>query len=158
MAAGALQVGDRIRTANGGYGVVEAVVVVSQPQLMYNLSVDEAHTYLVGAGRWLVHNSCDYRETFFKVYPHLRGQVVVHHAIEQQVLRKYPGLFTEAEIHALNNLRGIPLNINSDLHLSKIRKERNKFYKANPTPSRQDIIDYAAKIDKKFGKKFVPKR
>jgi hypothetical protein len=55
VAAGALQVGDRIRTANGGYGVVEAVVVVSQPQLMYNLSVDEAHTFFVGAGRgWCI--------------------------------------------------------------------------------------------------------
>ena len=31
---------------------------VSQPQLMYNLTVAQAHTYLVGAGRWLVHNTC----------------------------------------------------------------------------------------------------
>lgn len=32
-------------------------------------------------------------------------------------------------MHSLDNLRGIPKEINSDLHLSKIRKEWNKFYK-----------------------------
>jgi hypothetical protein len=56
--AGQLQVGDRIWQGVLGSGMVEAVVVVSQPQLMYNLSVDEAHTFFVGQGRWLVHNAC----------------------------------------------------------------------------------------------------
>lgn len=45
----------------------------------------------------------------FKAFPWLKGKVVVHHAIEQQVLKRYPGLFTKADIHALDNLRGIPL-------------------------------------------------
>ncbi len=39
-----------------GYGLVEAVVFVSAPQPMYNLTVATAHTYLVGEGGWLVHN------------------------------------------------------------------------------------------------------
>jgi hypothetical protein len=26
--------------------------------MVYNLTVAEAHTYFVGAGRWLVHNAC----------------------------------------------------------------------------------------------------
>ena len=58
--AGHLQVGDRLWQGDLGYGVVEAVVVVSQPQLMYNLSVDEAHTFFVGDGSWLVHNICKF--------------------------------------------------------------------------------------------------
>src|SRR5690606_20102290 len=51
----------------------------------------------------------DYRKTFLNAHPELEGKVVVHHAVEQQVLRRFPGLFSEAEIHALSNLRGIPI-------------------------------------------------
>jgi RHS repeat-associated protein len=58
IAAGELRLGDLIRQASGRYGRVQAVEFVSQPQVMYNLTVAEAHTYFVGAGRWLVHNGC----------------------------------------------------------------------------------------------------
>ena len=99
-----------------------------------------------------------YRETFFAAYPKLRGQVVVHHAIEQQVLRRYPGLFTEAEIHALRNLRGIPKNMNPDLHLSQIRKAWNEFYRANANPTKQQVQDFAQKLDQQLGATFEPPR
>jgi hypothetical protein len=99
-----------------------------------------------------------YRETFFRAHPQLRGQVVVHHAIEQQVLKRYPGLFTEAEIHALNNLRGIPKGANPDLHLSQIRRAWNDFYRANPSATKQQIVDFAADLDTKFGSVFLPPR
>ena len=56
--AGNLLVGDRIWQNGAGYGVVEAVLFVSQPQVMYNLTVDQAHTFFVGDGGWLVHNTC----------------------------------------------------------------------------------------------------
>ncbi len=55
--AAELQVGDRVWQGEAGYGVVETVAFVSQPQVMYNLTVAEAHTYFVGEGRWLVHNA-----------------------------------------------------------------------------------------------------
>lgn len=42
---------------DGGYGIVEAVVVVETNQRMYNLTVDGAHTFFVGDGAWLVHNT-----------------------------------------------------------------------------------------------------
>ena len=58
VAAGDLRVGDKIRRADGSYGLVAGIVVVEQPQWMYNLTVAEAQTYFVGAGRWLVHNAC----------------------------------------------------------------------------------------------------
>ena len=58
--AGALEVGDRVYDSTGRTGWVEGVELVSQPQVMYNLTVAEAHTFFVGVGRWLVHNdSCD---------------------------------------------------------------------------------------------------
>lgn len=99
-----------------------------------------------------------YRETFFAAHPELRGQVVVHHAIEQQVLRRYPGLFTEAEIHALGNLRGIPKNANPDLHLSQIRKAWNEYYRTNAKPTKQQVMDFAQKLDQQLGATFKPPR
>jgi hypothetical protein len=94
---------------------------------------------------------------FFEQNPELEGKVVVYHAVEQQVLTKpqTKGLFTYEEIHSIDNLRGIPKEINSDLHLSKIRKEWNRFYKEFPNP-KQQILDKAADIDKKFGHLFNP--
>lgn len=56
--AGKLQVGQFIRQANGGSGVIQAVEVVQVPQVMYNLTVDDAHTFFVGQRQWLVHNQC----------------------------------------------------------------------------------------------------
>lgn len=58
--AGELAIGDAIRQADGTTGTVHAVEVVEQPQVMYNLTVAEAHTFFVGDGQWLVHNQCNY--------------------------------------------------------------------------------------------------
>lgn len=100
--------------------------------------------------------SKNYRKTFFDQYPELKGNVVVHHAVEQQVLKKYPNLFTEAEIHDIQNLRGIPKEINNEIHLSKIRKDWNEFYKSNPNPTKKEVIDYMIELDKRYGDKFTP--
>jgi hypothetical protein len=100
----------------------------------------------------------NYRETFFTAHPELRGKVVVHHAIEQQVLQRYPGLFTEAEMHALENLRGIPNAANPDLHLSQIRKAWNEFYRTNASPTKQQVIDFVKKLDRQHGAAFMPPR
>ncbi|QTY16666.1 hypothetical protein [Virgibacillus pantothenticus] len=104
-----------------------------------------------------VKNVTNYRKTFFDKYPELKGSVVVHHAIEQQVLKRYPKLFSKEEIHALSNLRGIPKEFNNDIHLSKIRKEWNRFYRNNPNPTKQDFIDYMIELDRKYGDKFNPR-
>ena len=53
-----LQVGEEIQQADGTTGVVEGVVYHARPQMMYNMTVATAHTYFVGDGQWLVHNSC----------------------------------------------------------------------------------------------------
>ena len=55
--AGALVVGEKIKKADGTAGTVEAAVLVPQPQRMYNLTVEGAHTFFVGQERWLVHNT-----------------------------------------------------------------------------------------------------
>lgn len=55
-----LQLGDEIRKANRSTGEVESVTTEETSQEMYNLTIDEAHTFFVGDGQWLVHNvKCD---------------------------------------------------------------------------------------------------
>ncbi|MEU6246714.1 hypothetical protein [Glycomyces sp. NPDC047010] len=101
--------------------------------------------------------SNDYKGTFFKKHPKLKGKVVVHHAVEQQVMRRYKGRFSAAELHSLENLRGIPKGqVNSRVHLSQIRKEWNQFYKDYPNATRQQILDHATKVDLKLGTNFNP--
>jgi hypothetical protein len=55
----------------------------------------------------------------------------VHHAIELQVLDRYPGAFTEAEINGFPNMRGIPGEDSGlrQLHNSKIREIWNTAYR-----------------------------
>lgn len=100
--------------------------------------------------------SNNYKKTFFDANPDLKGTVVVHHAVEQQALKRYSDVITAAEIHSLENLRGIPKVINSDVHLSQIRKIWNKFYRENPNPTKQNLLDQATLIDTKFGSQFTP--
>ena len=72
------------------------------------------------------------------------------------MLNLYPGLFSEAELHALENLRGIPNDLNSDLHLRAIRREWDTFYDQNPYATREQLLQKAAEIDAKYGSQFNP--
>lgn len=55
--AGDLQIGSLVMRADGSYGAVQTLEVKERPQLMYDLTVDTAHTFFVGEGEWLVHNT-----------------------------------------------------------------------------------------------------
>jgi hypothetical protein len=102
--------------------------------------------------------SHNYKKTFFTAHPDLEGKVVVHHAIEQQVLKRYPNLFTPDEIHSLENLRGIPKgDINSRIHLSEIRVSWNRFYETHPNPTRQEVLDQVTRVDDTLGHWFNPR-
>lgn len=98
VAAGELQPGDKIRQADGSYGTVEAVQFVYQLQPMYNLTVADAHTFFVGDGRWLVHNSC--LDDFLSKVTDGRGRNVGHYkgtvADADEIFHKLidPGTFT----------------------------------------------------------------
>jgi uncharacterized Zn-binding protein involved in type VI secretion len=98
----------------------------------------------------------DYKATFFEANPSQKGKVVVHHAVEQQAMKRYPNLVNKEEMHSLENLRGIPKEKNSDLHLSYIRKEWNRFYRETPSPTKQQLLDKASQIDDIIGSQFNP--
>jgi hypothetical protein len=100
----------------------------------------------------------DYPAIFYAENPELEGDVEVHHAVEQQTLKRYPGIVSEVEMHSIENLRGIPKEISSDLHQSQIRREWNQFYRQNPNASKQQLLQKATEIDAKYGSQFKPPR
>ncbi|MGW0604377.1 ricin-type beta-trefoil lectin domain protein [Streptomyces sp. NPDC002640] len=180
--AGDLKKGQWLRTSAGTHVQITAINRhANQPTTAHDLTVNGIHAYyvLAGSSPVLVHNcdasvsseiptrqpasvgsggAKDYRDTFFKANPGLKASdYVVHHAIERQVLKKYPGLFTADELNSLPNLRGIPKSANSDLHLSRIRVLWNGFYKTNPNATRQQVMDHATFIDDFLGGEFVPR-
>ncbi len=59
--AGELWIGARILRSDGLSGKVESVTTRQADQVMFNLTVDQAHTFYVGEGEWLVHNTCPIR-------------------------------------------------------------------------------------------------
>ncbi len=54
--AGDLEPGDRIVQADGTPGEVQSSQATIQPQMMWDLTVADAHTFFVGSGQSLVHN------------------------------------------------------------------------------------------------------
>lgn len=59
-------------------------------------------------------------------------------------------------MHAPENLRGIPNELNNTLHLSTIRKELNQLYRQNPTLAREQLDQKRDEIDAKYGSQFMP--
>ena len=55
--AGDLRIGEHIRKAEGESGEVQSLEFVRKPKVMYNLTVEQAHTFFVGQQQWLVHNA-----------------------------------------------------------------------------------------------------
>jgi hypothetical protein len=52
-----LEPGMHVPSASGEPGEVSSVDFAAQPAIMYNLTVEIAHTFFVGEGEWLVHNT-----------------------------------------------------------------------------------------------------
>ncbi len=51
-----LHIGDSVLSGLGETGTVEDIIIIDQPQTMYNLTVALVATYMVGDGQWVVHN------------------------------------------------------------------------------------------------------
>jgi len=110
-------------------------------------------------------STTDYVTTWRNKFPNLQGgspgqYFNVHHAIERQVLTRWPGVFNELELHSLSNLRGVSGELNSSFHLSRIRNRWDDFYADFPPggaiPTRQQLLNHAKTIDDELGKFFSP--
>jgi RHS repeat-associated protein len=53
-----LKLGMHVLRADGRYGVITGWKIVPGVKTMYNLTVQQDHTFVVGIGQWVVHNIC----------------------------------------------------------------------------------------------------
>jgi hypothetical protein len=138
--------------AAGGSGELSGSSGTTRPQGSATAASGTGYQATVGYT-----TSFNYKKTFFTANPGQEGKVVVHHAVEQQIKKRYQGLFSENEIHSLENLRGIPKgSVNNTVHLSAIRKEWNRFYRNHPKPTREQVLEFATEVDLKYGAQFDP--
>jgi len=145
-------------TVNVSASSVNTMVSTSKEQRTTQLPSenknDRIHTSLEKA-RFGYASTTNYKKTFFTAYPYLKGQVVIHHAVPQNILKRYPGLVKPEEIHSFENLRGIPRAINDDFHASLLNSEWNHFYRENPTATKELLLEKATEIDTKYGHNFL---
>lgn len=80
---------------------------------------------------------------------------VIHHAIEQQVLKRFKGVFTRAEINSISRFRAIAKGTyNARVHLSKIRRLWDQMYDAirgaslSVSQQRRALTQYMQHVDK----------
>jgi len=57
LPVGQIKLGMHVLQADGVYGVVTDWKVIAGTEVMYNLEVAQDHTFTVGVGQWVVHNS-----------------------------------------------------------------------------------------------------
>jgi hypothetical protein len=93
-----LQVGNEVVSADGNVGVVEAIERIDEPQMMYNLSVAVVATYLVGDGKWVVHND-DMPEIIQQLLDYAKGEMPRRVVV--------PRTLTPLEIAKLSRRQGI---------------------------------------------------
>ena len=109
-----LQIGDPIRKADGTTGEVELIEIKETSQEMYNLTVDTAHTFYVGEGQWLVHNTCRPLISIEKVWPNYKFSNEFYDFLDttKHIQNKMPAqdyfkLFPNAEFGIYHH-KGIP--------------------------------------------------
>jgi YD repeat-containing protein len=106
-----LQLGDEVRNADGETGEVEFIEFEQTSQEMYNLTVDEAHTFFVGDGQWLVHNAC--RQLDGSVSDDIIGNFFVDEAIRyHKQLPAQPSVTIGVTI--FDNIKYVSINGNAN--------------------------------------------
>ncbi len=103
----------------------------------------------------------DYRDAFFNAHPGLipiADKIFVHHSLPQDLLTKYPGLFSANEVNGVEGLRGIHKSTNAVLHSGKINKDWFRFFKAHRSSdlTRERVLDMRGLIDRQYGSQFIP--
>lgn len=87
MPVGQLKLGMHVLRADGRYGVITGYKVVPGAKVMYNLEVAQDHTFTVGIGQWVVHNSDTCGDGSGPGFPTDTSQT-------QHIFRNAPGHFT----------------------------------------------------------------
>jgi hypothetical protein len=113
------------------------------------------HSEFVFEGNGDKGNSFNCVKTFFDANPGMKNEVVVMHVIPPSVAWRYPGLFSDDEIHGLKNLIAIPVtNVDSKLLLG-VREEWLDYFKTHKKPNRLEVITTAGSIISMYSKAFA---
>jgi hypothetical protein len=98
-----------------------------------------------------------YRDVYLQAHPQYAGSnqppFDVHHRIPQDVITRHPDWFSHKEIHDASNLVGIPDSTGAH---KLINREWTKFWPCHPNATKQDVLDFANAIDKKYGASYLP--
>ena len=105
MQAAELRPGEHVPSVAGGAGTVGSITWLRGADRMYDLTVDTAHTFYVGAGGWLVHNrDCKPRDHHVRSERAARRQAFRDHGIPTSTGGRP---FTRVRLYGKNpNLRG----------------------------------------------------
>ncbi|NQV24264.1 MAG: hypothetical protein HQ518_07830 [Rhodopirellula sp.] len=108
--AGTLEIGERVLSDDGTPRAITRITPHrGPPVVVYNFEVDIEHVYVVGESGLLVHNSCRHNgpNNFKKNNPEFIGTHEIHHSVEWNVLKRYPGTFTPDELNLEKMMRPI---------------------------------------------------
>jgi hypothetical protein len=101
--AGELHVGERVVRLDGTTAVVTAEHVVPGAANYYNLTVSHLHTYLVGIGKYVVHNSCKGQKLARSIGKRLGPDDAPHHVIPCECDQNDLVLLAQKDGFRLNN-------------------------------------------------------
>ncbi len=128
--AGELRLGEHVRRLDGGYGTVLELNSIQRSQRMYNLTVETAHTFFVGDGKWLVHNAgCG--ETF--------KRLGTSYESASRLERKASEAEAHIGIHGVSVTAGTPTGPASQ----QSREVVEQHFRVVDTPSRRDPASLA---------------
>ncbi|MBK8223957.1 MAG: hypothetical protein IPK73_23375 [Candidatus Obscuribacter sp.] len=142
------------RALNGGAKRAAKVTGKSEEELRKELKTDPDYLEKATNGQ-LIYMEKQYREIYLSAHPQYRNfskPFEVHHRIPQDVLTRHPKLFSHKEIHDIRNLVGIPRD--AGVH-GGIKTKWNEFFETHPSPTKEQVIEFAVKIDKKNGRHYL---
>jgi TonB family protein len=73
------------------------------------------------------------------------------HTIPLEVLRRYPGVINESDVHSSSALRALKISTAAS-QLTSIRAAWSEFYRKHPTATKSEIFEYRDKLDQEFGR------
>ena len=151
VAASNLVAGDALLMEDGRSVYVNKVRIekLDESIKVYNLEIDELHTYFV-AGGVLVHNGCtknNYREKYIEQNPNMPRDYQVHHSIPQE----YQYLFedTDINIHDISHLRGVDVLTHRNITRMWRNWKKNNLQHNHEITAR-DVLRFTKHIDKVF--------
>ena len=163
-AAAELETGDVCRTEDGQVEIVASVVIAQQeePVKVYNLTIEDKHTYYVSIDKVLVHNGCrqDVQRKEWKEYTGKEATGEVHHGLPEQFSDwfKSKGIDINSGeyyydlptgLHRLKDGNGI--HTNNNVYGKNWNAVWKEFKNNNPNANKTEILEFLSIIEKAFG-------